>query len=69
MMNAPENILPKLKKIVPGLKSPTISPLAKKGWISVQVVVKEDIFWETIDKLKISGASGIIVLPIEKIIT
>lgn len=68
MMNAPEVILPKLKKIVPGLKSPTISPLAKDGWISVQTVIKEDVFWQTIEKLKNAGASGIIVLPIEKMI-
>lgn len=68
MMNAPEVILPKLKKIVPGLKSPTISPLAKDGWISVQTVIKEDIFWQTIERLKNAGASGIIVLPIEKMI-
>jgi ATP phosphoribosyltransferase len=68
MMNAPEEILPKLKKITPGLKSPTISPLAKEGWISVQTVIKEDTFWETIEKLKSDGASGIIVLPIEKMI-
>jgi ATP phosphoribosyltransferase len=68
MMNAPLEILPKLKKIVPGLKSPTISPLAKDGWISVQTVIKEDVFWQTIEKLKYAGASGIIVLPIEKII-
>lgn len=68
MMNAPEEILPKLKKIVPGLKSPTISPLAKEGWISVQTVIKEEVFWETIERLKSIGAQGIIVLPIEKII-
>lgn len=68
MMNAPKKILPKLKKIIPGLKSPTISPLAKEGWISVQSVVKEDIFWETMERLKEVGASGIIVLPIEKMI-
>lgn len=68
MMNAPENILPKLKKIVPGLKSPTVSPLAKKGWISIQTVIKEDVFWDTIEKLKQVGATGIIVLPIEKMI-
>jgi ATP phosphoribosyltransferase len=69
MMNVPEEILPKIKKIIPGLKSPTISPLATKGWLSVQTVIKEDIFWETIEKLRQIGASGIIVLPIEKIIT
>ena len=68
MMNAPAEILPKLKKITPGLKSPTISPLAKDGWLSVQTVIKEDTFWETIEKLKGVGASGIIVLPIEKMI-
>ena len=68
MMNAPEKILPKIKEIVPGLKSPTISPLAKTGWISIQTVIKEEIFWETIEKLKNVGAQGIIVLPIEKII-
>lgn len=68
MMNAPEKILPKVIEIVPGLKSPTVAPLAKKGWISIQTVIKEDVFWETIEKLKDAGAQGIIILPIEKII-
>jgi len=68
MMNAPEKILSKIKKTIPGLKSPTISPLATDGWISIQSVIKEDVFWETIEKLKNLGASGILVLPIEKLI-
>ncbi|OGH12383.1 MAG: ATP phosphoribosyltransferase [Candidatus Levybacteria bacterium RIFCSPHIGHO2_01_FULL_36_15] len=68
MMNAPEKVLPKIKKIIPGLKSPTVSSLATKGWFSIQTVIKEDMFWETIEKLKNVGASGIIVLPIEKMI-
>lgn len=68
MMNAPEDVLLKLKKITPGLKSPTISRLAKEGWISVQTVIKEDVFWETVERLKQVGVSGIIVLPIEKMI-
>lgn len=68
MMNAPKDLLPKIKKIVPGLKSPTVASLAKSGWLSVQTVIKEEVFWETIEKLKQIGASGIIVLPIEKII-
>ncbi len=68
MMNAPEKILPQLIKIVPGIKSPTISPLSKKGWISIQTVIKEEVFWETIEKLKKTGVQGIIVLPIEKMI-
>jgi len=65
MMNAPNKLIAKIKKVIPGLKSPTISPLAKAGWVSISSVVKEDIFWETIEKLKKSGASGILVLPIE----
>jgi len=68
MMNAPKNILPKLKKIIPGLASPTISGLAKEDWVSVQSVIKEDVFWETIERLKKVGATGIIVLPVEKMI-
>jgi ATP phosphoribosyltransferase len=68
LMNAPQSILPKVIKIVPGLKSPTIAPLAKSGWISIQTIIKEDVFWETIDRLKNAGASEIMVLPIEKII-
>jgi ATP phosphoribosyltransferase len=68
IMNAPEKVLPKLKKILPGIKSPTISPLAEPGWMSVRTVIEENVFWETIEELKKIGASGIIVLPIEKII-
>ncbi|MBI4973799.1 ATP phosphoribosyltransferase [Candidatus Roizmanbacteria bacterium] len=68
MMNAPQAILAKIKKTTPGLKSPTISPLATPGWISIQTVIQEDIFWETIEKLKALGASDILVLPIEKLI-
>lgn len=67
-MNAPIKILPKLKKAIPGLKSPTVAPLAREGWISVGSVIKEDIFWETIEKLKRYGASEILVSPIEKLI-
>jgi len=68
MMNAPIQILPKIKKAIPGLKSPTISPLANPGWISIQSVIKEDVFWQTIEKLKKLGASDILVLPVEKLI-
>ncbi len=68
MMNAPQDRLQEIREVVPGLKSPTITPLSTKGWISVQTVVKEDVFWETIEKLKKIGASGILVLPVEKVI-
>lgn len=69
MMNAPQEMVPKLKKVVPGLKSPTITPLSNPNWVSVQSVVKEDVFWDTVEKLKSLGATGIIVLPIEKMIS
>lgn len=68
MMNAPKKSLEKIKNIVPGLKSPTIASLANRDWISIQTVIKEDVFWETVEKLKKVGASGILVLPIEKLI-
>lgn len=68
MMNAPVGIVETIQTIVPGLKSPTISPLATPGWISIQTVIQEDIFWETIEKLKLAGATGILVLPVEKLI-
>lgn len=68
LMNSPISLIPKLVKIIPGLKSPTLSPLTKKDWISLGSVVKEDIIWETAEKLKALGVS-IVVLPIEKIIT
>jgi ATP phosphoribosyltransferase len=68
MMNAPESILETIQTIVPGLKSPTVSSLATNGWISIQTVIKENVFWETIEKLKEAGATGILVLPVEKLI-
>lgn len=69
MMNVPKEILPKIRKILPGFKSSTQSDTTQNGLISVQSVIKEDIFWETVERLKQLGVSGIIVLPIEKIIT
>ncbi len=60
--------LQKIKNILPGLESPTITNLQKTDWISVATVVEENIFWETIEKLKANGASGILVTPIEKMI-
>jgi ATP phosphoribosyltransferase len=50
------------------MKSPTIVPLADKGWFSIHSVVEEDQFWDRIDKLKEAGAEGILVIPIEKMI-
>jgi len=68
LLNAPNNKLKDICKILPGMKSPTIVPLAEKGWSSVHSVVEENQFWEIIEKLKSNGAQGILVIPIEKMI-
>jgi ATP phosphoribosyltransferase len=68
LLNAPESSVPAICKILPGMKSPTILPLAEKGWCSLHSVVREDEFWERIDQLKAEGAEGILVIPIEKMI-
>jgi ATP phosphoribosyltransferase len=68
LLNAPNKKLDKICKILPGMKSPTILPLAEKGWSSVHSVVEEDQFWDIIEKLKANGAQGILVVPIEKMI-
>lgn len=68
LLNAPNNKLETICKILPGMKSPTILPLAEKGWSSVHSVVEENKFWDIIEKLKANGAQGILVVPIEKMI-
>ncbi len=68
LLNAPNNKLDAICKILPGMKSPTILPLADKGWSSVHSVVEENQFWDIIEKLKANGAQGILVVPIEKMI-
>lgn len=68
LLNCPLHSLDKIKKLIPGMKSPTILPLANKEWCSLHSVVKEDEFWEVIDQLKAYGAEGILVVPIEKMI-
>ncbi|NLV19149.1 MAG: ATP phosphoribosyltransferase [Bacteroidetes bacterium] len=68
LLNAPESAVPEISRILPGMKSPTILPLAEKGWCSLHSVVQEDEFWERIDQLRKAGAEGILVIPIEKMI-
>ena len=68
LLNAPNSKLKEITAVLPGMKSPTILPLAEEGWSSLHSVVKEDEFWEVIDKLKALGAEGILVCPIEKMI-
>lgn len=68
LLNAPNNKLDEIVSILPGMKSPTILPLAESGWSSVHSVVSEDTFWDIIEQLKDAGAQGILVVPIEKMI-
>ena len=68
LLNAPNASIENIKNVIPGMKSPTIMPLANEGWSSVHSVVPEDQFWEVIDQLKEAGAQGILVVPIEKMI-
>ena len=68
LMNAPNDRLKEIIAILPGMKSPTVMPLAQEGWSSVHTVLDEKCFWEIIGKLKSLGAEGILVLPIEKMI-
>ena len=68
LMNAPTERLKEIIEVLPGMKSPTVMPLAQEGWSSVHTVLDEKRFWEIIGKLKALGAEGILVLPIEKMI-
>ena len=68
LLNARNHQLQNIAAILPGMKSPTVVPLAEEGWSSVQSVVNEDVFWDVIEKLKALGAEGILVVPIEKMI-
>lgn len=68
LLNAPEQAIENIRLILPGMKSPTISPLSEPGWKSVQSVVREDEFWEIVEKLNKLGAQGILVMPIEKMV-
>ncbi len=68
LLNAPNDRLEEIKSLLPGMRSPTVLPLAEEGWSSVHSVIKEDDFWDVIDQLKDKGAEGILVCPIEKMI-
>ena len=68
LMNAPTEKVSEICKILPGIKSPTILPLATEGWTSIHAVIDQKHFWEIVVQLKEIGAEGILVLPIEKMI-
>lgn len=68
LMNCPNETIQRITDVIPGMKSPTIIPLARPGWSSLHSVVDENDFWEKIDLLRSFGAEGILVIPIEKMI-
>ncbi len=68
LLNIPNDRIGEVASVLPGMKSPTVMPLAEPGWSSVHSVISEDDFWEIIGKLKKAGAEGILVIPIEKMI-
>jgi len=68
LMNVPDEKIAQVTQLLPGIKSPTIMSLVKKGWSSLHTVVQEDDFWDIIENLKEQGAEGILVIPIEKMI-
>jgi len=68
LLNAPNDKLKEIIALLPGMKSPTVLPLAEQGWSSVHSVLSEDTFWDIIEQLKAAGAQGILVVPIEKMI-
>lgn len=68
LLNAPNDKLQEILNVLPGMRSPTVLPLAQKGWSSVHSVISKNEFWEVIDELKENGAEGILVCPIEKMV-
>jgi len=68
LMNAPNEKIKSIAKILPGMRSPTVMPLAEVGWSSIHTVINKEKFWEIIDELKSAGAEGILVCPIEKMV-
>lgn len=68
LLNAPDNKLDTICKLIPGMKSPTVLPLRQKGWSSVHSVIDEEKFWDIIEQLRDAGAEGILVVPIEKMV-
>ncbi|GAP71117.1 ATP phosphoribosyltransferase [Bacteroidales bacterium 6E] len=68
LLNAPNDKIAEISAVLPGMKSPTVMPLAEEGWSSVHSVIDENDFWEVIGRLKKAGAEGILVIPIEKMI-
>ena len=68
LMNAPNEKVESIIKLLPGMRSPTVLPLAEEGWSSIHTVIEKNSFWRVIDELKANGAEGLLVVPIEKMV-
>ena len=68
LMNAPNNKIETIIKLLPGMRSPTVLPLAEEGWSSIHTVIEKNTFWDVLDELKANGAEGLLVIPIEKMV-
>lgn len=68
MMNAPRSQLGAIRQVLPGLKSPTVVPLADEGWVAIHTAIQEDEFWDKIEQLRAAGASEILVSPLDKLL-
>ena len=68
LMNAPNDKIENIIKLLPGMRSPTVLPLAEEGWSSIHTVIEKNSFWEVLDALKENGAEGLLVIPIEKMV-
>jgi ATP phosphoribosyltransferase len=66
-LNAPREALPRIREILPGMRSPTVVPLADSGMVAVHAAAQEEVFWEAMERLKEAGATEILVLPVEKV--
>lgn len=66
-LNAPREALPRIEEILPGMKSPTVVPLAEEGMVALHAAVTEDVFWDVMERIKEAGGSEILVLPVEKV--
>ncbi len=68
MANAPAAALPRIRAVLPGLRSPTVVPLAEPGWVAIHAAIPEETFWDSIEALRAAGASEILVTPVEKLV-
>lgn len=68
LLNCPREAVSTIAGLIPGMKAPTVVPLATEGWVSIHSVISESAFWENIEKIRAAGAEGILVIPIEKMI-